>query len=397
MPAPQKTPPPPDSGGAGTDGASSVIRPALVTAMVSVAAGWFASSLVIGLSGGRDPRVPAHAWLVAHGSGITVGESVIRLVPIGATAVCVALVALVARRYSARGIGDLGTYVGVVAAVYGLIAAVLAALTTTDDITISIPRAAVAGFAVGGIGSALGAGWQHRRAWPISPDLGVVLRGAARGVGAPLIASLLLVLVMLGLHVRRAGELWGMLDPGIGGGVVLAIACILSLPTLVLWAASVLLGPGFSLGTATSVDLTGSVLGAIPGFPTLVAVPPPGRFGSAALLLGLVIPAAGIWAGTVTPRVRLGLSAGALAGLVLGLAIGISGGGIGPGRMVDAGPPPVIPLVVAVPLLAACGALGSVASSWWAAHYGGARDRSGNAGAPRRPGVGHGDESPSAD
>ena len=374
---------------------SAPIRPALVTAAVGIGCGWLVATALIVAAGGRDPRVPAHAWLVAHGSGITVGESVIRLVPIGATALCVALVALLARRYATS--EDLGPYVGIVAAVYGVVAAVLAALTTTADVTFSIPRAAVAGFVVGGLGSALGAGWQHRRAWKVSTDWLIVLRGAGRALGGTLTAAVVLLLVMLAIHARRAADLWGMLDPGIVGGIVLAIACLLSLPTLVLWAASVLLGPGFAVGTQTSVDLTGAVLGAIPGFPTLAAVPPPGPFSSAALILGLVIPAAGIWGGMVTAKVRLGLLAGALAGLVLGLAIAISGGGIGPGRMVVAGPPPVTPLVIAIPLLALCGALGSVASSWWQAHYGGARDRSGFPGAPRRPGVRNGDESPSAD
>ena len=374
---------------------SAPIRPALATAAVSIGWGWAVAAALIVASGGRDPRVPAHAWLVAHGSGITVGESVIRLVPIGATALCLALVAVVARRYGR--FDDLGPYVGIVAAVYGVVAAVLAALTTTADVTISIPRAAVAGFLVGGLGSALGAGWRHRRSWPVSTEWLLVLRGAGRTLGASVTAALLLLLVMMAIHARRAAELWGMLDPGIVGGIVVAIACLLSLPTLVLWAASVLLGPGFAVGTDTSVDLTGAVLGAIPSFPTLAAIPSPGPFGSAALVLGVVIPAAGIWGGMVTPRVRLGVLAGGLAGLVLGVAIALSGGGIGPGRMVVAGPPPVTPLVVAVPLLAACGALGSVAASWWRAHYGGARDRSGIPGAPRRPGVRNGDQPPGAD
>lgn len=339
------------------------IRPALVTAAVSVAAGWLLAAPLILLSGGRDPRVAAHAWLVAHGAGVTVGDSVIRLVPLGSAALCAALVALVARRLANAGMGDLGPYVGIVAAVYGAVAAVLAAVATTADVTFSVPRAAVAGFAVGGLGSLFGAGWQHRRSWEISPDTRIVLRGAARATGAVLGASFLLVMVMLAVHARRAADLWAMLDPGVVGGVAVAIACVLSLPTLTLWAASVLLGPGFALGTDTSVDLTGSDLGAIPGFPTLAALPASGQFEPYVLVLGAIVPVAGIWAGTVTHRVRLAMLAGALAGLVLGVAVGISGGGIGPGRMADAGPPPVTPLVIAIPVLAAGGALGSWGSS----------------------------------
>jgi len=162
---------------------------------------------------------------------------------------------------------------------------------------------------------------------------------------------------------------------------VLAATCVLLLPTLVLWATSVLLGPGFVFGTDTSVDLTGSHLGAVPGFPPLAALPAPGEFGGWVFLLGLVPLLAGVVAGyrTVPPprpaddnllmgRVIHGTAAGGVAGLLVGLAVAVSGGGIGPGRMADAGPPVLTPLLVAVPVLAMGGALGTVL-----AHYRGAR------------------------
>jgi hypothetical protein len=89
----------------------------------------------------------------------------------------------------------------------------------------------------------------------------------------------------------------------------------------------------------------------------------------------------------VSARVRIGTLAGALGGMLLGVVIGLSGGGIGPGRMVEAGPPPVTPLVIAVPALALCGALGSWAFGLWSGHYGGARGS-----LDRRPRVRNGDE-----
>ncbi|MCL8253178.1 hypothetical protein AERO_17470, partial [Aeromicrobium fastidiosum] len=55
-------------------------------------------------------------------------------------------------------------------------------------------------------------------------------------------------------------------------------------------------------------------------------------------------------------------------GLVLGVLVGLSGGAIGPGRLTDAGPPLLTPLLVAVPVMALGGALGAVLS-----HYRGAR------------------------
>jgi hypothetical protein len=343
------------------------------------------------LAGGSDLRVPARLWLVAHGSGLVLGEARIGVVPIGATLVVMALTAAIAHRVARAEITDLGGFAGAVGMTIGIAAAVLAAVVSTDDVVVSIPRAAIGGLVVGGLGGALGAGWRHRSRLSVSDDARLVVRGATRALLVVLGASLVMVVLLLGVHGQRAADMWGLLDPSVGGAIVLAVACLLSLPTLVLWAASVLIGPGFTLGTDTSVDLTGSYLGAVPGFPTLAAVPDPGAFGPWALLVGLVVPAAGVWAGSLTPRIRIGALSGAAAGLVLGALIAISGGGIGPGRLVDAGPPPVTPAAIAVVILAATGALGSML-----AHYRGRR-------ASRKPsesdrfGLGRWHQSPSVD
>jgi hypothetical protein len=344
------------------------LSPALRTAAGVLVVGWGASALGMLLAGGSDLRIPARLWLVAHGSGLVLGEARIGVVPLGATLVVLALTAAIAHRVARAEVTDLGGFAGTVGMAMGIASAILAAVVSTDDAVVSIPRAAVGGLLVGGVGAALGAGWRHRSQLPVSPDVRLVARGATRALVAVLGASSVLVVVLLGVHGPRAADMWGLLDPSVGGAIILAVACLLSLPTLVLWAASVLVGPGFTLGTDTSVDLTGSYLGAVPGFPTLAAVPDPGAFEPWVLVLGLVVPAAGVWAGSLTTRIRLGALSGAAAGLVLGALIAISGGGIGPGRLVDAGPPPVTPAAIAVVILAATGALGSLL-----AHYRGRR------------------------
>ena len=367
------------------------VKPALRTAAGVLGVGWIFSALAMLLAGGSDLRIPARMWLVAHGSGIVVGEAQIGVVPLGVTLVVITLTALIAHRVARAEISDLGGFAGAVGMTIGIAAAILAAVVSTDDVVVSIPRAAIGGLLVGGLGAALGAGWRHRGQLSVGDDVGLVIVGASRALAAVLSSSLALVVLMLAVHGRRAADMWGLLDPSVGGAIVLALACLLSLPTLVMWTASVLIGPGFSIGTDTSVDLTGAYLGAIPGFPTLAAVPEPGAFGPWVLVLGLVLPAAGVWAGTLTPRVRIGAMSGAAAGLVLGGLIAISSGGIGPGRMVEAGPPPATPAAIAVVILAATGALGSLL-----AHYRGRR-------ASRKPsesdrfGLGRWLQSPSAD
>ena len=106
-----------------------------------------------------------------------------------------------------------------------------------------------------------------------------------------------ITLVMLVLHLDSAADLWATLDPG--GPVLLGLMCLLALPTLVLWTTSVLLGPGFTLGTDTAVDLAGADLGPVPGFPPLAALPDPGPFGGWVVVLTLIPLAAGVAAGLV--------------------------------------------------------------------------------------------------
>jgi hypothetical protein len=349
--------------------------------------------------------------LIAQGSGLDIEGTSIRLVPLGATVLVVLVTAFAARLTVADPVEELAPYAATVAGSCGAVAAILAAVTNTGELHTSVVRAAFGAFAVGGIGSAVGATGKHRRTEMLwftdRADVRAVLRGAWWGVATLLGAAATLVVVLLTVHLDRAADLWALLDPDVDGGLALAVMCLLSVPTLVLWAASVLIGPGFVLGTDTSVDLTGSHLGAVPGFPPLAALPAPGEFSGWVFVLGLVPLLAGIVAGLRTEpptpgdsdpvpepatstnptaagragssdrallvSMLFGAAAGAVAGLVVGLAIAVSGGGIGPGRMADAGPPALTPLLVAVPVLAMGGALGAVL-----AHYRGAR-------APREP------------
>ncbi|MGH3458057.1 cell division protein PerM [Aeromicrobium sp.] len=367
-------------------------------------------------------RAAVQGWLVALGSGLEVEGTAIGLIPLGATMLCVLVVALAARWVVAKPIEEVGPFAATVAGSYGVAAAVLSAVTNTGDVNTSVVRAAFGAFVVGGIGAAVGASLKHDRPemlWFTDRlDVRAVVRGAWWGTAALLGSAAVLVVVLLVVQLDRAADLWAMLDPGSGGTVVLAITCLLAVPTLVLWATSVLLGPGFVLGTDTSVDLTGSHLGAVPGFPPLAALPAPGEFHGWVFVLGLLPLLAGVVAGfrmvpvpantsthdqkdadserALLDRVILGTASGALAGFIVGLAVSVSGGGIGPGRMADAGPPFITPLLVAVPVMAVGGAAGAVL-----AHYRGERapqptERSPDS-SSRRPRLRFWHQSPSAD
>ncbi|HJR89434.1 MAG TPA: DUF6350 family protein, partial [Aeromicrobium sp.] len=90
------------------------LKPALRTAAGVLGVGWGAAALAMLLSGGSDLRIPARLWLIAHGSGIVLGEARIGVVPLGATLVIVALTAAVAHRVARADITDVGGFAGTV-------------------------------------------------------------------------------------------------------------------------------------------------------------------------------------------------------------------------------------------------------------------------------------------
>lgn len=366
------------------------LRPGFVTGLLAPVVAVAVGSLLALLAGAgmlSSLRTGARSWLVLQGSGIELGADSFGLVPLGGVVLVGALTAGVARWAVPDPLESVAAFAATVAGTCGVVAAVLASLTSTAEIVVHPVRAAVAAFVTSGVGAALGVASRHDVLADLLPAAlreRAFLRAALRaGVSAALLVlavAVAVVAVLLVLHVDRAAQLWALLDPGAGGFLALVALCLLAVPTLVVWTASVLVGPGFELGSQTSVDLSGAQLGAVPGLPVLAALPDPGAFPDAVVLLGLVPFLAGVVAGwRVRPvtgwdslgrRAGLGALAGGAGGLLLGVVIGASGGAVGPGRLADAGPPVLLPLLVAVPVLAVGGALGALG-----AHYRGTRAR----------------------
>lgn len=356
-------------------------RPAVIAAVAATVASVCLALLLTLAAGGSGPVAGLRVWLVSVGSGLTSGSSLnIGIVPLGAT-VLVALVffgvSLAVLRTPTEDVGAFGAVVG---GVTGVAAALISAVTNTGAVQTSFVRAAFGAFAVAGLAAALAAA--VRSGQPLlgrRSDVRRVADGAVVGVAVVFALAVGLVLVRLVLGLDRAAELWATLDPG-GEGWILGLLVILAFPTMVVWASSFLLGPGFVLGADTSIDLAGVHVGALPAFPALVALPDPGPFGSGVLVLAAVPVLAGIAAGWRVGRravaVRLsrglldGAAAGAIAGAVLGGSAVLSRGGVGPGLLGTAGPPMWTPLLIAVPVLAVGGAVGA-----GLAHYRGGRVR----------------------
>jgi hypothetical protein len=166
------------------------------------------------------------------------------------------------------------------------------------------------------------------------------------------IAALLLALLIFG-HYGTIISMYEQLQTGVAGGAALTVGQLAILPNVVVWVASWLIGPGFAIGTGSSVGPLGTDLGPLPGLPLFGVIPPGGvAFG----LVGLVVPLlagflsaallrsrleVGIThADALRERVLVALGIGVVAGIQLGLLAWWSSGAIGPGRLHDVGPNP---------------------------------------------------------
>ena len=179
------------------------------------------------------------------------------------------------------------------------------------------------------------------------------LRGGSAATAVVIgVAALLLALLIFG-HYGTIISLYEQLQTGVAGGIALTIGQLAVLPNLVVWTASWLIGPGFAIGTGSSVGPLGTQLGPLPGLPLFGVIPS----GSVALgLVGLLVPLLAGFVAAALLRSRLGtlavgmhelrtrilvaLGIGVVAGIQLGLLAWWSSGALGPGRLHDVGPNP---------------------------------------------------------
>jgi len=196
----------------------------------------------------------------------------------------------------------------------------------------------------------------------------IVRSGFAAGVGSlagilglAAVAVAALVLVSFASVV----SLYEALQPGVYGIIALSIAQLAFLPTVVVWAFSWMVGPGFSLGVGAMVSPLGTNLQAVPALPLagivpsevptfalmIIVVPVVVAFGaglaSRARLVGDT--RGGLWQDIQTtrfadqPLVQIGVAAVIAGGVAAGggaVLAAVTSGQMGPGRFVLVGPDP---------------------------------------------------------
>ncbi|PJJ73124.1 hypothetical protein CLV46_2708 [Diaminobutyricimonas aerilata] len=176
------------------------------------------------------------------------------------------------------------------------------------------------------------------------------LRAGTAAAAAVVTVSAIAVAVLVLLGYAQVIALYEQLHADVLGGITLTAAQLALLPDLVIWAAAWFVGPGFAIGTGSSVSPLGTDLGPLPAVPVLGALPTDdGSFAFAGVLVPVV---AGFVAGALFTRalrehspwarVVAGTGTGIVGGVLLGLLAWAAAGSAGPGRLVDVGPDPLL-------------------------------------------------------
>jgi len=366
----------------------------LVVCMAVGMIGWFLTDA--GAHGApRDGlRTGALGWLMAHGSGVLVQGVHVTAVPLGLTLVCGWTVWRTAHRVGdaisghgpdvdriADGERDwtVPTAAALFAAGYIVVTVVTASLASTATTAPSTGRAVLwslglvlfLGLPALAVGSGRAAIWASR----LPPGVPPALAAAWAVLRLFLLVSALTVLTALVLDLGTALNVLSQLGTDAQGAVLYTLLSLLLLPNAVLFGGAYLLGPGFAVGAGTLVTPGAVVLGPLPLFPLLAALPGTGPtpvWTALLVALGPLVAAVAVArAQRLQPTLRWeegalrGCAAGMGAGVLLGLLTALAGGAVGPGRMRVVAPFAQDVLLHAVTAFGIGGLAGGLAMTLW--------------------------------
>ncbi|MEO6826376.1 MAG: DUF6350 family protein [Microbacteriaceae bacterium] len=339
-------------------------------------------------------RAAADLWLAGHGVNLTVTLDAVTATGLGLPGAAIPfqitiaalglglLVAVLGVRTGLRAAASAYRPVGVLSAVLGY-AAVATVVTFTAGSAVVQPslwQGILLPTLVYGVAVILGAEVGQARLGEAPTDaasrairarlaslspawrtgLAAALRAGTAVTACVVGVSAVLVAVLLVAGYGTVIGLYEGLQAGILGGAALTIGQLALLPNVVVWAASWLIGPGFAIGSGSSVSPLGTQLGPLPSLPLFGILP---QHSAAIGFAGVLVPLlAGFWMAVLT-RSRLApaspsrgglrwlalvvLGIGIVAGIELGLLAWWSSGSLGPGRLHDVGPNPWLVAAVA--------------------------------------------------
>ncbi|GAB3770526.1 hypothetical protein FB382_000507 [Nocardioides ginsengisegetis] len=373
----------------GVAAAASLLLVCLAVGVV----GWFVTDAGAHGTPRDGLRTGALGWLMAHGSGIHVEHVAITAVPLGLTLLCAWAVWRIGHRVGdsvsghgpdadriADGERDWTVPVATAFFTIGYVATaiVTARLASSPDTAPSIGRvvlwAILLCLLLGGPAIAIGSGRAAIWASFLPMSLRAGASTALRILGAYLLVSAVVFVAALAVDFGSAANVLSQLHADAGDATLLIGLMSVVVPNAVAFSGSYLLGPGFAVGAQTLVSPAVVVLGPLPMFPMLAALPDAGSSAWTPYLMALPPLTAAVAAARTQRRLPTlrweegalrGCVGGVVAGVLFACLAGLSGGAVGPGRMRDIGPLAFDVLVHAITAFGIGGLLGGLAMTWW--------------------------------
>ncbi|MCW2787243.1 MAG: hypothetical protein JWP74_3760 [Marmoricola sp.] len=356
----------------------------LVVCMSLALTGWFLADA--GAHGQTTDalRVGADAWLIGHGSHLVASGLPIGIVPLAIT-MGLLLTAFRCGRWAARNsilVADdrvLGSGIAAFTGSYVVLAVLVFVLASTAGTSPSLGRTVLGAILVaalgGGTGMAIGTGRAGRLLDEVPDWVREVAVGAIGGALSLLAAGAILVALSLAVHLNEAATILSQLGLSSGDALTYTFVIALAAPNLALFGSAYLLGPGFAVGTGTTVSPTAVSLGVVPAFPVLAALPHEGPTPGWLVIL-FAVPAIAAGIGVVVSRrdgevltydvaAMRGAGSGFAAGVLISIAISLAGGPMGTGRMADIGAQGGQILVFATGIMGVGGLLAGLGQAWW--------------------------------
>jgi hypothetical protein len=372
-----------------TLGGATAAAATLVVCLGAGVAGWFLTDA--GAHGEpRDAlRVGALGWLMGHGSGLTVQGTAVSVVPLGVTLVLAWTIWRLGIRVgdSVSGHGPRSDAIAdgerdwtvplataLFAAGYAVVVAVTHTLASTPETAPGLGRPLAWTLVLTGVvgGAAIAVGSGRAAIW--AAFLPTALREAAATCRRILVMWLtvcaVVLLAALVVDLDTAVNVMSQLHTDAGDATLFTVLSATVAPNAAVFSGAYLLGPGFTVGVGTLVSPSAVLLGPLPMFPLLAALPDAGAPPAWTAYLLVVPPLVALLATLRTQRLApttrwdegiiRGLAGGVLAGLLFGLLAAVAGGAVGPGRMTDVGPIALDATVYAVTAFGLGGLLGGI-------------------------------------
>lgn len=349
-----------------------------IAALIVVILGVWAADSRSGASAGSAIRVALQVWLVAHRAPVRVPGGTLAMAPLGLTVLLMIVLAraatVVARGSRCSTARDVGSVVLAVAGPYTVAVTIVSLVAGQGAIRPEPIPSLVAGAVVAGLAATAGGlrgSGLTRRWWSELPaDARAALDAGVAAIIVLAAFAVLFVVIAVGTHLHQ--ERVELRGGGAPGAITLVLLCVLLLPNAASYALGYLTGPGYALGSGTSVSLGGAHLGALPAVPLVAATPHGAAPTSLVIVAVLGVLLAGVvaaWRVTRQPitglvwRIGSVAGGGAVAGLLAAIAVGVADGPTGPGRLATVGSSPWQVGLVVVGEVAVAGALTLVAVS----------------------------------